>query len=117
MTRGAMSFAAAVSLRAQQLQGVPVDEESLQEALQVIQAQALAPSRRAPRTLPRQLLALLANGPLARADFYAFAHQIYGQAGRSQGPRQRITQMLDEGWIVCEVRLTPKGRDKLGVNQ
>jgi hypothetical protein len=65
-------------------------------------------------TLPQRLLHRLAAAPMERDDFYETARRMYADAGRKQGPVQRINQMLDEGFIVLEVRLTEKGRQKLG---
>jgi hypothetical protein len=111
-----MTYEEAVRIRARQLQGEAIAPALIEEALRLIKVGNPTP-RHSNRSLPLRMIAMLKKGPMERADFYAAAHQLYERAGRSQGPNQRITQMVDEGWMVDEVRLTAKGLQKLGASQ
>lgn len=113
-----MKYQEAVDLRARQLAGDSIAPMLVAEAIAVIKAgRPRLPPGRKPLSEgpPLQLLEALANGPMLREDFYAMAVRIYTEAGRKLPPYQRISQMMNEGWLVDEIRLTDAGRSKITV--
>jgi hypothetical protein len=113
-----VTYAEAVDLRSRQLAGASIAPELIARAIAVIKAGR--PMRRGGRPseldrgLPRDLLKALVDGPMERDDFYALAARLYQGAGRKKGPYSRINQMMNEGWIVAQVVLTPEGMQKVG---
>jgi hypothetical protein len=64
-----------------------------------------------------QLLRLLQNGSMDRRDFWKLAHQLAKQCKlkNEDAVSFAVKTLLNEGLLVCEMKLTAKGLDKLGL--